>query len=164
MPPSVLGARRDSAGSIGGASSPPRTGRQDGPFPSSGAGTAADASTAEPADHAIGSSGGIAPHGGIGQPRVPAAGQMRAGLGQQDLAAEGTPTYTAQNSGPDGWRAQDAARKNAAASAAAMFEKENAQPNGLVSAAAFLRAEPGPGELPGRDTFILSSFWRLLAR
>ena len=136
LPPSLLGPRRDSVGAQ------PAASRPDGS-------SAADASRNgdDDSDNADGGGGGSG--GGIASSAQQAPfGQVASPAGQVTLSttAEGTP-YTSHNAaGQDGWRAEDLARKGAASSAAAAFEKENAQPNGLVSAAAFLRASHNPGE------------------
>ncbi len=137
LPPSLLGPRRDSVGAQ------PAASRPDGS-------SAADASRNGDADSDNADGGGGGSGGGIAgtaQQRAP-FGQVASPAGQVTLSttAEETPSTSRSAAGQDGWRAEDVARKGAASSAAAAFEKENAQPNGLVSAAAFLRASHNPGE------------------
>lgn len=130
----MLGPRRDSNGlqtrTPDGASPP--DGSRHGP---SVTGTADDVSGATAAQLR-------APFGQV----TTADGRERAGNAGADAAMEGTPSTLREATGMDGWHAQDAAQKGAASNAAAAFEKEKAQPNGLVSAAAFLRSAPVPGE------------------
>jgi hypothetical protein len=136
LPPSMLGPRRDCNGlqtSTPDGASPP-DGSRHGP---SDTGTADDVRGATAAQLR-------APFGQV----TTADGRERAGNAGADAAMEGTPSTLRHReaTGMDGWHAQDAAQKGAASKAAAAFEKENAQPNGLASAAAFLRTAPVPGE------------------
>lgn len=134
LPPSMLGPRRDSNGlqtSTPDGASPP-DGSRHGP---SDSGTADDVCGATAAQLR-------APFGQV----TTVDGRERAGNAGVDAAMEGTPLTLREATGMDGWHAQDAGQKGAASSAAAAFEKESAQPNGLASAAAFLRTAPVPGE------------------
>ena len=58
--------------------------------------------------------------------------------------AQGLP-HAEQNGRLNGWPQSGAAQKGLGASSSASSEKENAQPNGVASAAAYLRTAPGPG-------------------
>ncbi|CAL8470482.1 g10024 [Coccomyxa elongata] len=129
VPPSMLGMRRDSTGSQ--SSTKPD-------------GTSPDRSSR------TGDLGVYGGESGVGSPLVE-AGQQRTASGQgasasgQAELAEGMP-HVEQNGRSYGWPEPGAAQKGVGARPLASFEKENAQPNGIASAAAFLRTAPGPGD------------------
>ncbi|KAK9907744.1 hypothetical protein WJX75_009081 [Coccomyxa subellipsoidea] len=94
--------------------------------------------------------------------------------GLQTSTPDGASPPDGSRHGPSdtGTANDDAAQKGAASKAAAAFEKENAQPNGLASAAAFLRTAPVPGEAwpvrgdwdeppAGEKQGSFPGFWRL---
>lgn len=90
-----------------------------------------------------GGEGGIgSPLGEAGQQQT-ASGQGASASGQAEMV-EGT-SHVEQNGRSNGWPEPSVAQKGVGARPSASLEKENAQPNGIASAAAFLRTAPGPG-------------------